>query len=238
MNNMARFIFFILLTVFISNKGFTQSVAINTSSSSPDESALLDVQSTTKGVLFPRMLEAERTAIVSPATGLLVYQTDGVNGYYYNSGTTIAPVWIRLSNDKATVAFSANATIGQAFNPTAYVKVQFNTEEYDESANFVQGATSEFTAPSAGIYHFSTVVTIAGAGPGTRYDVSFFVNGIQRKNVLMFASSSGLMSIPLSSDFKLALNDKVDVRIAATSIPAVIIGVSAPWVFFSGHKIN
>lgn len=233
---MARFIFFILLTVFISNKGLTQSVAINTTSSSPDASALLDVQSTTKGVLFPRMLEAERTAIVSPATGLLVYQTDGVNGYYYNSGTTIAPVWIRLSNDKATVAFSANATTGQVFNPTAYVKVQFNTEEYDESANFVQGATSEFTAPSAGIYHFSTVVTIAG-GNG-RYDVSFFVNGVQRKNVLMFTSSSGLMSIPLSSDFKLALNDKVDVRIAATSNPAVIIGTSAPWVFFSGHKIN
>lgn len=234
---MTRFIFFVLLTAFVSNKALAQSVAINNNSSSPDASALLDVQSTTQGVLFPRMLEAERIAIVSPATGLVVYQTDGVNGYYYNSGTAVTPVWVRLSNDKATVAFSANTTTAQGFNPAAYIKVQFNTEEYDESANFVQGATSEFTAPSAGIYHFSTVVTLQGAS-SNRYDVAFFVNGVQRKNVLMYMPSSNLLSIPLSSDIKLAINDKVDVRVAATSTAGNTVGSSAPWVFFSGHKIN
>ncbi len=59
----------------------------------PDVSALLDITSTDKGVLLPRMVQAQRTAISSPATGLLVYQTDGASGWWYYNGTQ----WIRLA---------------------------------------------------------------------------------------------------------------------------------------------
>ena len=55
-------------------------------------SAILDLASNSKGVLIPRMTAAERSpGIVSPATGLLVYQTDGASGFYFNSGTAGAP---------------------------------------------------------------------------------------------------------------------------------------------------
>jgi len=51
-------------------------------------SSVLDVKSTSKGFLAPRMTIAQRTAITSPADGLLVYQTDAVKGfYYYNTST-------------------------------------------------------------------------------------------------------------------------------------------------------
>lgn len=62
-------------------------VGINTNT--PDPSAALDIVSPAndKGLLVPRMLETERTAIASPATGLLLYQTDGVAGFYYFNGT-------------------------------------------------------------------------------------------------------------------------------------------------------
>ncbi len=48
-----------------------------------DPSAMLDVKSTTKGALIPRMTAAQRTAIGAPASGLMVYQTDGTVGFYY-----------------------------------------------------------------------------------------------------------------------------------------------------------
>src|SRR5678815_2471800 len=63
-----------------------QGVGIGTTI--PDASALLDLTSTTKGVLLPRMTAAQRTAIVAPATGLQVYQTDGTKGFYYFDGAT------------------------------------------------------------------------------------------------------------------------------------------------------
>ncbi len=63
----------------------TGSVGIGTTA--PAASSLLEMKSTTKGFLVPRMTSAQRTAIASPATGLLVYQTDGTAGYYYYYGT-------------------------------------------------------------------------------------------------------------------------------------------------------
>ncbi len=62
----------------------------------PDPSAILDVKvtgPTKKGVLIPRMTETERNSILSPAPGLLIYQTDNNPGFYFYNGTS----WVRLS---------------------------------------------------------------------------------------------------------------------------------------------
>jgi len=48
-------------------------VAINTDASLPDGSAMLDIKSTARGMLMPRMTSAQRLAIASPADGLMVY---------------------------------------------------------------------------------------------------------------------------------------------------------------------
>ena len=71
-----------------------QNVAINSDGSTPNSSAMLDITSTTKGLLTPRMTSAQRTAISSPATGLIVYQTDGTDGFYYYDGSA----WVLLIN--------------------------------------------------------------------------------------------------------------------------------------------
>lgn len=55
-----------------------EGVAINTDGSHPHVSAILDVKSTTKGLLLPRLTVSQRLALASPAQGLIVYQTNGI----------------------------------------------------------------------------------------------------------------------------------------------------------------
>ncbi len=62
-------------------------VAINTDGSQPDGSAILDVKSTSKGMLIPRMTTAQRNAISSPAQGLMVYDTDDSTFYYFKKNS-------------------------------------------------------------------------------------------------------------------------------------------------------
>lgn len=71
----------------------TSQVGINTVT--PDASSILDLSSTTKGLLAPRMTTAQRIAIVSPADGLLVYDTTLKLLHYYVSSTAS---WSPLSS--------------------------------------------------------------------------------------------------------------------------------------------
>jgi BclB C-terminal domain-containing protein len=57
----------------------------------PDGSAQLDVSSPNKGMLIPRMNQSARNGIGTPATGLLIYQTDNTPGFYYYNGSAWVP---------------------------------------------------------------------------------------------------------------------------------------------------
>jgi hypothetical protein len=81
MRKLTTLIAFALVTKFT----MAQGVAINNNNAVPNNSAMLDVQSTTKGMLIPRMTTAQRTAIASPAKGLMVFDTD-VNSFWFYNG--------------------------------------------------------------------------------------------------------------------------------------------------------
>jgi hypothetical protein len=72
----------VLLITFIAVNIFAQSVGIGTTT--PNASAQLDVSSSTKGMLIPRMTDAEKNAIVAPAQGLMVFNTSTNSFQYYN----------------------------------------------------------------------------------------------------------------------------------------------------------
>lgn len=82
------FIKILLLTLLLSTSytGVSQNVLFNTNGGTPDPSAILEMRSTEQGVLVPRMLEGQRLSILSPAEGLLVYQRNGLVGFYYYNG--------------------------------------------------------------------------------------------------------------------------------------------------------
>src|SRR3954447_5204768 len=91
-------IIWILVCTLITKNNHAQSVGIGTAT--PDPSARLQVSSTNQGLLLPVLTAAQRTAIANPATGLLVFQTDGTMGLYYFNGT----LWVIL-----TSGFSPNS---------------------------------------------------------------------------------------------------------------------------------
>ncbi|MBK9359286.1 MAG: hypothetical protein IPN08_18255 [Bacteroidales bacterium] len=88
-------------------------VAVNTDGTLPDNSAMLDVKSTSQGLLAPRMTLAQRNAIASPATGLMIYQTDNLPGFYYNSGNPASPVWVMTGTGSGWGLNGNSGTSGQ-----------------------------------------------------------------------------------------------------------------------------
>ncbi|MBK6964464.1 MAG: hypothetical protein IPH20_11165 [Bacteroidales bacterium] len=134
---------------FYVNGGFA-SMVIDTTGQvgigtiAPDVSAALDVSSTTKGFLPPRMTAADRSAIATPAEGLLVYQTDAPAGLYYYSGGA----WTILSSGANNWAYnganisntnSGNVGIG-ASNPTSKLEVAGQIKSTGSNAGIVQEA--------------------------------------------------------------------------------------------------
>ncbi|MEM9545788.1 MAG: hypothetical protein AAGA77_07440 [Bacteroidota bacterium] len=94
---------FFFLSIVLSTGVLAQSVGINSTGASPDNSAMLDVKSTSKGMLVPRMTSNQRTNISNPADGLLVYDTE-TQSFWYRSNTG----WIDLN--KKSIADEDNDT--------------------------------------------------------------------------------------------------------------------------------
>lgn len=73
--------FLLLFTLFLS---FSHKSQVGIGTNTPDNSAMLQVQSTEKGFLLPQMSSAQRTAIVAPANGLQVYDTNSNSIWFFN----------------------------------------------------------------------------------------------------------------------------------------------------------
>jgi hypothetical protein len=85
--------------LLIINSLTAQNVGINTTT--PDASAALDITSTTSGVLVPRMTTTQRTAIATPATGLLVFDTT-LGQFYFYSGSAWTAIPLSTTTNLST----------------------------------------------------------------------------------------------------------------------------------------
>lgn len=94
--NNKRLILIGLMLISLSIK--SQNIGINATGAVANASAMLDIVSTTKGLLIPRMTHANMTGIGAPATGLLVYTTDAPASFYYYNGAA----WVPLLSNSTT----------------------------------------------------------------------------------------------------------------------------------------
>lgn len=106
---------FLALWCLIGTNSFGQGTAINTSGGPADNSAMLDVAASNKGILVPRIPltdTADAVTIQLPATSLLVYNTTNGNGlvpgFYYNKGLPGAPKWAQLLPNPANTNLNMN----------------------------------------------------------------------------------------------------------------------------------
>ena len=106
-------LFFVFFTTsLLSQSNIQQSLSVNSSGAAADASAQLDVSASDKGVLVPRMTSAQRTAIASPATGLLVFDTTTGDFWFYTGAA-----WKNLSNQKVLEDADGNTKVQVEKNP-------------------------------------------------------------------------------------------------------------------------
>ena len=103
---MKKFTWLYILYLIASPQWLLAQVAVNTDASTPHASAMLDIKSTSKGLLVPRLTSAQRTVIGTPADGLWVYDTDTKSFWYFKSGTG----WQEVSGS-ATLSLPFAATL-------------------------------------------------------------------------------------------------------------------------------
>ena len=73
----------VLLIVLVQMNVCAQNIAVNTDGSQPDNSAILDIKSNSKGLLVPRLTTLQRTSIAGPAMGLTVFDTETFSYWMY-----------------------------------------------------------------------------------------------------------------------------------------------------------
>jgi hypothetical protein len=175
-------------------------VAVTSDGSLPHASAMLDVQSTDKGVLVSRMTSAQRTSIVSPADGLLVYDTD-TKTFWYRKNL----VWTEING--LTLPYAAtNNSAGSSFtiNNGAAVPAsagRFNILNASNSASALFASTSGTGNAIQAEVSANTATALFGRATGTSTGASgvFTNDNAANTNITVgiftnATSSNGLLS--------------------------------------------
>ena len=160
----------------------TGQVGIGTTT--PEVSSILDVSSTTKGLLTPRMTEIQKNAISSPATGLLLYQTDIFKGFYYRDTTS----WWRILSTSDNISFE----IGSVKVGTTSYGLQ-NTQLGDDTFNNSTSGSNNTAIGYNAIYASNGSDNTALGTNALRNGVSSTVHGI-------FNTAIGSAALSLGDD--------------------------------------
>lgn len=153
----------IILAAFILASTMYVQAQVGIGTTTPNASSALEVVSTTKGVLISRMTGTQRTAIATPAEGLMVYQTDAPIGLWM----FINGAWVRLTtaNDLYGTAtgFAANTTGSIIAVVLGGTSVPLPSAQSLGSNVTVNGANTIFTVNQTGRYRLAYSINLTAA---------------------------------------------------------------------------
>lgn len=114
----------LLFAALIFSPAGIAQISISSTNSQPDSSAMLDIQSTNKGLLIPRMNTSQLSAIPNPAEGLMVYDTDKKKITTYNNRPGAG--WQTLDIAKTGSIFFSQSFPDTVFPDSEYEYLGFN----------------------------------------------------------------------------------------------------------------
>lgn len=149
---------------------FSQTGSVGIGTTTPNASAILDIQSTNKGMLIPRMTMTQRNAITNAANGLIIYQTDVRPGFYVNRGIPLFTWWQPVSGPQEAFAASRTEPF-QSISPSGDLTlIEFNDVGSQSEINdglLFDPITHVFNPREPGLYFVQAGVVIQNAGAGT-----------------------------------------------------------------------
>jgi uncharacterized protein (TIGR02145 family) len=125
MNTLSRLFAATGLILLYSAAPLFSQVGINSDSGAPDNSAMLDVKSTSKGVLIPRLTQMQIEAITPPVNGLLVFCTDDSKFYAYIASLN---AWKEVLYGTGTLTFTCGNPITDVRDGKTYNTVLIGTQ--------------------------------------------------------------------------------------------------------------
>ncbi len=190
----ASIVLFLMITLV---KGYGQSgVSINANGEAPDPSAMLDIQSDSKGILIPRLSTDQRMEMNNPmpATGLLVYDTD-VNAFYYYNGL----LWVNIKGSGKLEDADMDTKIQVEKNPDEDI-IRFDVAGVEVMRH--DGKTLHAYAPGGSLFIGTDAGTNDdGIGDGVENENTFigvgsgYTNTVGIHNTFVGNSAGGLVNI-------------------------------------------
>lgn len=182
---MRKIIFFLAAGCFLhiyshaQTNTFPSTGSVGVGTTVPKASAILDVQSSSQGVLIPRMTQAQRDAIANPANGLLIFQTNNARGFYFFNGTA----WVSISTGSAKNNLSnllANTAVNVPLLPGADDSISLGSNTFRWRKGF-----------------FSDTVNIGSGAPTSRLNIAGTIkimDGTQGMGKVLTSNANGLAS--------------------------------------------
>lgn len=193
-------LFKMLLFITFFSLGTFSYAQVGIGTTNPDASAMLEIQSTTKGVLIPRMTTAQRIAInpASTANGLLVFDTDFNSFWFYNTN-----VWKELVSGSSIVDADGDTKVEVEKNADEDI-IRLSTANVAGDASIERmtidnNGVTEIGTPGTNYTKITSDGSLSYAGDATRWDdLKVPVNSVKIKNTTegasweQFISGSGL----------------------------------------------